>query len=289
VITTTDTTAARILRPLREMDPLLLLVRASLIALLVNSNDDAVVMIPMALICLVALPRAKVVLSPWFWAGLFVAVGARQLATWSTVDDHIIVTTYWCGALALGLGARNPRATLGASARLLIGTLFAFAAGWKLSSGEFADGTFWRHAFLFDDRFAVIAHHVGGTADAIRRADHAAVDSLLQGSGTGSVLLREGPRNVALANAFTWWGLVIETAIAATFLLPLRERWGWLRHACLFAFACTTYVIVPVGGFGTLLLVLGAAQASTERLRLAYYLGGIVLLVWSGLWPQLFL
>lgn len=289
MIAHSDVMTDRFLRPLRDMDPLLLLLRASLIALLVNSNDDIIVMLPMALVCFVALPRPGLLRSSLFWAGLFVAVGLRQMATWSTIDDHIIATTYWCGALALGLGARDPRATLAASARFLVGALFAFAAGWKLRSGQFADGTFWRYSFLFDDRFAVVARHLGGTSDAARSANHAAVDALIDGPGTGSVFLREGPHNATLANLFTWWGLVIETAIAAAFLLPLRRRWGWIRHACLLIFTITTYVIVPVGGFGTLLLVLGAAQADTVRLRLAYYLGVAVLLVWSGLWPQVFL
>jgi hypothetical protein len=45
---------------------------------------------------------------------------------------------------------------------------------------------------------------------------------------------------------------------------------------------------VPIGGFGTLLLVLGSALVTTERARLAYYAGAAALLVWSGLWPLLF-
>ena len=55
------------------------------------------------------------------------------------------------------------------------------------------------------------------------------------------------------------------------------------------AFAATTYLVVPIGGFGTLLLILGAAMATTDRGRRAYYLGAVVLLLWAGLWPLLFL
>lgn len=273
---------------LRTADPMLLLLRASLLTLLVNSNNDPPVFVAVALLCLVALPRPGLVRSPWLWAGLFVAIGARQLATWHTIDDHIVVTTYWCGALALGLTARHPRPVIAASARFLVGALFAFAAGWKLRSGQFLDGTFFRYSLLFDGRFETPARLVGGTTRAALRAN---VDALhdLDLSGTGrEVLLEEGPRNKAVALAFTWWGALIETTVAVVFLVPLRPRMAWIRHASLLAFATTTYVIVPIGGFGTLLLVLGAAQAASERLRTGYYLGGIVLLIWAAIWPSLF-
>jgi hypothetical protein len=246
------------------------------------------VLVGVAVTCLVALPRRRVLRSPWFWAAAFVLVGARQLATWHTIDDHIVVTTYWCGALAVGLTARHPTPVVAASARFLVGALFAFAAGWKLLSGEFLDGTFFRYSLLFDGRFETPARLVGGTTRAALRAN---VDALhdLDASGTGrEVLLAEGPRNTAVALAFTWWGAIIETAVAVVFLVPLRPRVAWVRHAALLAFATTTYLIVPIGGFGTLLLVLGAAQAATERLRTGYYLGAIGLLVWAALWPHLF-
>jgi hypothetical protein len=61
-----------------------------------------------------------------------------------------------------------------------------------------------------------------------------------------------------------------------------------VRHAALVAFAGTTYLVVPIGGFGTLLLVLGSAMVTTDRARLAYYAGAVALLVWSGVWPLLF-
>lgn len=280
--------AAGWLHALRTADPLLLLLRASLLALLINSNNDTPVFVTVAALCLVALPRPEVIGSPWLWAGLFVVVGARQLATWHTIDDHIVVTTYWCGALALGLSARHPTPVIAASARFLVGALFAFAAGWKLRSGQFLDGTFFRYSLLFDGRFETPARLVGGTTRAALRAN---VDALhdLDVSGTGrEVLLAEGPRNPAVALAFTWWGAIIETTVAVVFLVPVRPRMAWVRHAALLAFATTTYLVVPIGGFGTLLLVLGAAQAATERLRTGYYLGGIGLLIWAALWPQLF-
>jgi hypothetical protein len=278
----------RWLDAVRATDPLLLLLRASLLALLVNSNDDRVVLLSVAVVCVVALPRKGILLSPWFWAALFVLVGVRQLASWQRFDDHIIATTYWCGALALGLRAHAPGRTIAASARLLIAGIFTFATAWKLRSGEFIDGTFFRYSLLFDDRFETPARLIGGTSRTVLRTNLDALHALDAGGGVSDVTLQEGPRNLVLAQAFTYWGAVIESSITLAFLVPLRRRWGWVRHLVLGAFVVTTYAVVPVGGFGTLLLVLGAAQAASDRVRFAYYGGTVALLIWSGLWPQVF-
>ncbi len=275
---------------LLRADPLLLLARTSLLVVLINSNHNRHAFVALAAACVIALPRPSLVLSPWLWAAAFVLLGALHLSDWHTLDDHIVASTYWCGALALGLTARAPRPTLAASARLLIGSLFAFAAAWKLGSGQFLDGRFFRYSLLFDDRFRVVADVFGGTTGALDRANHDALQALVDSDRTGDAfLLQEGPRNGIVAWAFTIWGVLVEAAVAATFLLPLRQAWGWLRHAALIAFAATTYLVVPIGGFGALLLVLGSAMVDTPRARAAYVAGGVALAVWAGVWPALFL
>lgn len=276
-------------RWLRDSDPLLLVLRSSLVALLVNSNDDPVVMGAVGVTCLVALPRPRLLTAPWLWGALCLAIGARQLLGWHQVDDHIIVTTYWCGAIALGLSSARPRENLAAAARLLIGSVFAFAVAWKIGSGEFADGSFFRHTLLFDERFETVARVVGGTSADVHRANLVAAEQALGRNDPTPIFLGEGPRNMLVATIFTWWGIVIEAAVALSFLLPVRRRWEWVRTAALLAFATTTYLIVPVGGFGTLLLVLCAAQVGDDRTRIALMWGGAGLLLWAGIWPTVFL
>lgn len=276
-------------RALLAMDPLLLLLRVSLVAVLVNANDDIPRLMVTAAVCLVALPRPAVLRSPWLWAALFALAAIRQLLDWHQVDDHIIVTTYWSGAVALGLTATDPRRTLAASARLLVGVLFLFAAGWKLGSGEFADGTFFRYSLLFDSRFETVAREVGGTSSHLFDEGAASLQRLATTPAVGgTALIEEGPRNRGLAQVFTGWGILIESLVAVAFLLPLRRRWEWARHSALLAFAVTTYLVVPVGGFGTLLLVLGSAQATSDRLRVGYLWGGAALLLWSWVWLPIF-
>jgi hypothetical protein len=275
---------------LLEAEPLLLLARCSLLVVLINSHLDPPVFVLMAVACVVALPNPRIVLSPWFWAGLFVGIGTRQLSDWHTIDDHIVATTYWCGALALGLAAQDRRGTLAASARLLIGMVFAFATAWKLGSGEFIDGRFFRYTLLFDDRFRSIAHVIGGTPGVMDMANHDGLHALGRADTTGAtMLLREGSRNVGVAWTMTIWGVLVEAAVAVSFLVPLRRHWAWLRHAALYAFAVTAYVIVPVGGFGVLLLVLGSATADTPPGRAGYVVGAAGLVAWAGIWPVVFL
>ena len=36
-------------------------------------------------------------------------------------------------------------------------------------------------------------------------------------------------------------------------------------------------------------MLLGAAQASSERMRMTYLVAGLGLLVWAGVWPLIFL
>ncbi|MDP1804949.1 MAG: hypothetical protein Q8K72_07280, partial [Acidimicrobiales bacterium] len=262
----------------------------SLLAVLVNANDDVLLLLAIAGASVVALPRPSMLRSPWLWAALFAAVGTRQLLGWHQMDDHVVVTTYWSGAIALALSATDPRRTLAAASRLLVGTVFLFAAGWKLRSGEFADGTFFRYTLLFDSRFETVARGLGGTTDALLTDGAASLQRLATAPEVGTdALIQEGARNPALARVFTTWGIAIESLVAVAFLMPLPRRWEWCRHGSLLAFAVTTYLVVPVGGFGTLLLVLGSAQASSDRLRVAYLWGGVALLLWSWIWLPVFL
>lgn len=283
----------RCLAWLERADPVLLLLRGSLVVLLINSNDDTVLLLTVATVCVVALPNPPVLCSPWLWTALFVGVGLRQLWVWESLDDHVAATTYWVGAVALGLRAKDVRGTLSASARFLVGTIFACAVAWKVGAGEYLDGTFWRHTLLFDERFEWVARVVGDTSPAMIDANHESYARLSRvaaerGASPGATLVH-GARLAPLAAAFTWWGVVVEAAVAAAFLSPLPARWAWTRHATLAAFALSTYLVVPVAGFIALLALLASAQVTTGRQRGAYHAAAIALLAWAGVWPVVFL
>jgi hypothetical protein len=220
--------------------------------------------------------------SPVFWLALAVVVGVRQAGYFLTLDDHIVVTTYWCGAVGLALLADDRDRTLVRTAGLLIGLVFAIAAIWKLTSGQFVDGRFFRFTLIWDARF----EHLGwlsGQPDP--QATRDALETALGARSTGArVVFPEGPRSEVLALGMTWWGIFIETAVAVGFLLPLR-RHPWLRHVALFAFMIGTYLVVPITGFGCLLSIMAAAHTDDVRWRRAYLITFVVLLViWPPLW-----
>ena len=47
---------------------------------------------------------------------------------------------------------------------------------------------------------------------------------LMAGEGGGSVTLVEGSRNLAVARVFTYWGILVETAVAVAFLATHRPE-----------------------------------------------------------------
>lgn len=269
-------------------DHFVLVARLTLLLVVLNTNEDPLVFALCVVATAVLFYEERLLRSPWPWLGLGVVVGASQFVYWWRIDDHLVVTTYWIIAIGLSRLADRRARVMGESARLVVGLVFAFAFGWKLLSSQFVGADFFRYQLVTDDRFRPVAEHVGGTEVDLLDDDLVARDRLYAtGYSGGSVTLHEGPRNDEVAVVFTAWGLVIEGAIAAAFLLPLRGRWRHLRAATLFAFAFTTYAVVPVAGFGALLMVLALAHDDTPRLRVAYVGSFALLLAWGGLFPLL--
>jgi hypothetical protein len=67
--------------------------------------------------------------------------------------------------------------------------------------------------------------------------------------------------------------IVIEGAIAVVYLAPLRKTISWLRDATMVAFCFATYLILPVGGFGMLLVAMGFAASDLEIKRRTWIYG----------------
>ncbi len=133
----------------------------------------------LAIVAVVALPRASILLSPWFWGAAFVVIGLRQLATWHTIDDHIIVTTYWCAALALGLTARVPAARSPPPPDCSWAPCSPSRPPGSWGPASSSMGRFFRYTLLFDDRFETVARWIGGSTPEDHRANVDAVNGLL--------------------------------------------------------------------------------------------------------------
>ena len=82
-----------------------------------------------------------------------------------------------------------------------------------------------------------------------------------------SVTLPEhaGLRRFALLSS--WWTLVIEGAVALVFLLRFSKIRipALLPDLILIVFIATTYVFIPVIGFGYILTVMGLAACKSDR------------------------
>lgn len=212
----------------------------------------------------------------WFFA-VFAGVAIFNFmidAIWSA-DNHNWLQWYWLVALALANFARDSQRVLALSARLLIGLTFLFATAWKILSNDFPSGAFFEFASLTETRLAESLNAVGFDVMTDFKQSNAALKSLTQGF--------DPPAAFELVNADLISGfwpfmafvtILVEGAIAVVYLAPLAKRISWLRDVIMVGFCFTTYLMLPVGGFGMLLTVMGFATSDLEIKRRTWIYGG---------------
>jgi hypothetical protein len=92
------------------------------------------------------------------------------------------------------------------------------------------------------------------------------------------------PRMAAASLVLSYWTILIEGLVAASFLLPIRSLYK-KRDWLLIGFVITTYTVIPVLGFGALLMVMGLIQTKNTLIA-RIYLGLLVSMpIWMPL-PQ---
>lgn len=278
----------RLRSALLDLDHFQLVARLSLLLLIVNTNEQPVAFAVAVAATTALFLRPNLMSRPLPWIATAGVVGSLQLSQWWLIDDHVAVTTYWILAIGISRLARQPAQTLATSARLLIGIVFALAFAWKVLSAQFVSTDFFRFQLATDERFALVAEHLAGTDDEMLVDDRAKLGAVASVRPAGSVeVLAEGPRHREVALVFTAWGIAIEGLIGFVHLVPLRGRWRHLRLGSLFAFGYTTYAVVPVAGFGALLMTLGLAMYDSPRSRIAIVASAAVFLVWGAVFPAL--
>ncbi len=242
-------------------------------------------MLPEKLLAATALVRPKLQGSRWLWLGISLSLIVNNLWHWSRLVNHEYLYTYWALACTLAIFSRRSQMILHYHGRCLIGLCFLFATLWKLIGGEYLDGSFLHATFLLDARLAMGAVGMGGldleTLDQNRQ-----IFSALQSSGptAPAALLSSTGRMALVSQILSYWTILIEGSVAASFLLPWSRLSG-IRDWLLLGFIVTTYAVIPVLGFGALLVVMGIAQVKSSRLA-NIYLGSLVLMpLWMPL-PQ---
>lgn len=267
-----------------RMDPLLLAARSTLAALLVVVHTDRPLLVFAAVATAMLFLQERLLRSPWPWFVIAAVLGRDQFSEWWLMDDHVVLMTYWLVAVGLSRFATKPDAVLSQSARWVIVGVFAFAFGWKLLSSQYLSGDFFEHTLLRDHRFEPWAVWFGGADAAELAANRSVVSTFTAAGDVGDTLeVDAGPRTSLMAHVLTYFGLVIEGAVAASFALPLRGSWRAVRHVTLIAFCVTTYSVVPVAGFGLLLLSIGLAHARRPGWRTAHLAAGAFVFVWTSI------
>jgi hypothetical protein len=255
--------AASAARAVASLEPMDLALRLTALDLLLRPVGG-----PRLRPAFVGLAALVLLVPPWLraraaWAALAALAAVRLVADWPLADNHAYLLAYWCLAVTLALGGPAPGEALARSARLLVGLAFAFAVLWKaVLSPDFLDGTFLRVTLLADPRLDALAPATTGLSPEALQPWRDWI------AGHGSVSAAPGPlppRLQLVVAVATAWTLALEGAVAASFLAPAKMHLGRVRDVLLLVFCVTTYAVLPVKGFGWLLLAMGAAQSPPER------------------------
>ena len=212
--------------------------RLTLLLLIVYAHDYWYLRVPMIILCSAGLLTPFLYRKSSFWFLLTAFLAFAVSYNWFVVDNHKYLMAYWCLALCMSLTAPHPAKALAINARLLIGLCFLFAVIWKgLLSSDFVDGSFFHFTLLTDGRFHRFASFFGGVTDEVRLKNLHLLATLRSGAGVPSFVQLEYPWTLTqLARLMTWGTLVIEAAVAISFLCPPKWLLAKLRHAAALAF-----------------------------------------------------
>lgn len=250
------------------------ILRLTALLLMFYGGSGWMLSLPLKIACGAALFSTVLLRNWWWWLGITVLIAFVNGGVWHSIDNHKYLISYWaiCVTMAVAWPVQS-RAVISYNAQLLIGTCFFFAVVWKLLAGQFLDGSFLHNVFLTDSRVAVPAS-IAGDVPLSELSVNRSLESMMQWSPSADAIvqLRSSPLLEGLAITASWWTLLIESLVAVLWLLPVR-RVGIARDVALIVFIATTYFLLPVVGFATILGVMGYAVASVreqKRLKMVY-------------------
>lgn len=143
------------------------------------------------------------------------------------------------------------------SCQYMIGFIFLLATIGKFLAPEFLNGTFFKFTLLTDERFFNFTEIVGGIDKAkVWSTYHEFLDLKTTSNSLESIQLPDSNRLNILALYLSYWTILIEGAIALTFLVKESFVLSKYRNWVLLIFIVTTYPIATVPGFAILLALL---------------------------------
>lgn len=252
--------------------------RLTALLLMFYAGSGWMLSIPLKIACGAALFSTTLLRNWWLWLAITALIVFVNGGVWHSIDNHKYLITYWsiCVTIAVAWPAQS-RAIISYNAQLLVGTCFFFAVAWKLLAGQFVDGSFLHNVFLTDSRVSVPASIVGGVPLS-ELSTNRSLSGMMQWSPTEDAIVQLSSSRAlsGLAVAASWWTLLIESAVAILWLVPaLRHHIA--KDVALIVFIATTYFLLPVVGFATILGVMGYAAASVRgQRRLAMVYLGVI-------------
>ena len=242
---------------------------------------------PVVIIAIIGFILPTLLKRQLFWIVVAILIPLKTLNTWSTQDNHKYLFNYWCIALAIAMGHKNPIKMLALNARIFIGAAFAFAVIWKgFLSPDFKNGDYFHFIYLTDRRFQYFLQFFCQMPAEAIDSNYGLLTNFTN-SPTFQAQL-QGPAHLHfIAQMTAWWTLLIESAVAISFLLPPKKWLGPYRDWLLMTFAIVTYFVVTVSSFGVILMTLGYTQSSVDniRIRRAYIAAIVIILIYAKMNP----
>ena len=257
-----------------------LALRATAVLLILYGSTGWAASVGLGVAAGLMLLHPRLIWSVPLWLAAIAVITMSNVTRWYSIDNHKYLILYWTIACAMAVGA-GPHAArvLAANARLLVGLCFAFAMYWKVAGGEYLNGVFLHTTFLLDGRLRVPVAAASGMSLQDVATNGWLVGLLRDVDADGaSVPALTNQRIRLLALASSYWTLLIEGAVAMTFLaasaVPLLggasgrfERLLYARDWLLLTFVVTTYFLLPVVPFAMILCILGLSQVEQHRGR----------------------
>ena len=245
-----------------------IVLRLTLLIFILHGSSDVGLEVLLMILCGTMLVFPALLQSRVLWMSVCGCVWWLNAVDWVWIDNHKFLMSYWCLACALAVQTSKPGEVLKVNAIALIGLTFLFASWWKIATGEYVDGSFMYFSLLTDYRLELLGTLFGGAGAEVFAEAAAVYETLEEYPEAGaSVTLPEHSGLRWFAMASSWWTLVIEGAVALIFLLRFSKFRipAVLPDLLLIVFIATTYVFIPVIGFGYILAVMGLAACPDER------------------------
>lgn len=257
--------------------------RMTLILLILHSHPAWLMQIPLRIICCMMLLGRGLERSRSLWTLLCALQVYQYSMSRFGIDHHKYLIAYWSIACLLSLFSEAPARVLAWNGRILVGLTFALAAHWKWLGGEFFDGTFFSFMLVTNPMFHGDAF--AGVPSSVLAGNEQLLRLLKALPHEGfSLELDSVGEFVRLGAALAWITVIAEVLVAVAFLVSKFRALHELRHLLLISFALVTYSVLPVIGFGFLLMIMGYAQTPLEDQETRrWYLWALVLVQVSAL------